>query len=548
MKFLHLILFSALTTCISFGAEPTPTLKSDTSKKPALLKDSLISKVKNDALPGPSIKAKGGAYASGDHSFIVEDEIIMPLWKMNKLFLYQVRKDNTPFVRETGQQVEALNSLDELRVDYEFSEDIALRTGGAYQRSLQADSVGREEAFKAIIGAGTPYRSLGKRLEWYAEAGPYIGTDNVDADWFLDGFVRYRVWDLYFLEGSKNISHRPGLDIEAKVVTANEGTDIGYLAEVGPTFGITTVNGSRLDLFAHYYGNHDNDFYMQNDDGVLFGFAIESRRETPLGTTIADWRDGDILSKVWGQYDIGFGFDGDYLDQFNVHADIFNFQMAGQPVTFYLDYANRRFYGGDSDFDNSLYDVDLGLRTPLEMTDGWEIMSNGQPLLVGAELFHRSDHVFDADAALVASQNKASSGYPNRYDKEGSINQLPRVKITTTGWQSPYAHPEIFEQRTAWINQFEWMFAMGLTVLSSGDRPLISSEAGLNWNIATIEGYVPYLKGQGGFGAASPEMLFETGFQRPAYKVFFRWEDYGLDKTISGGRDKVYYGGLGLHL
>ncbi len=520
---------------------------------PQSLKSSnwLTEKYRNDKLPGPTIGSRAGYYASKKHSFIVEEWAQLPLFSTGNFLAYYGYNSFTPFESERGgvNQVGRNDQTQELNGEYKLTEQIAVQGTLGWERVDYVDATGHREAFRAGVGAGTPYvKRYTDKLTWSFMAGPSFATHNTYSDWFTDAYVSYQITDFNFLAATKNLARRPMLNIEARMESYNSGVNrFAPYIEIGPTFSMITVNGNKLDIFAHYVGNHGNEFKMLNDDGALIGFSVEAMREYPYGTLPTDWQNGDVLSKVWGYYEMGWGKGGDYVTNFKINAQLYQFEL-GVPWTFYTWFQPRRYWSGAAQGINSaLYNVAVGFMTPITLDGGWAVIGNHMPLQLGAEFFHRSDHTMNPSQSQVAANNKGADN-PDRYAWEGSMNQVPRIFFSTAGWDSPYVYTGIYESKLAWVNTIDWRVSAGVNVASPSQKHFGSAEIGGHWNIATIYGYVPYIRGQYGYGAVSPGYSGEAGWQRPEYKVFIRYENQELDRSISGGRDNVWYGGFSLNL
>gem|GEM_PF-867067 len=512
----------------------------------------LTEKYANDKLPGPSIGARGGYYASEKHTFIVEEWANVPLFREGNFMVSYSYDTFTPFQKENGVHQVARNDMtQELNLEYDLNEQIALMGGFGWEQSDFIDATGDYTAYRVGVGAGTPYvKRYTDKLTWSFIAGPAFGVDNAQANWFMDIYGSYQIFDFNYLASTKNLAKRPSLNIEARMESYNmDLTRFGPYVNVGPTLSFISANGNKLDFFAHYVGNGGNQFKMTNDQGAYLGFAVNAMREYPFGTLPTDWQNGDVLPKVWGYYEMGWGRSGDYVTNFKINAQLYQFRV-GIPWTAYVWFQPRRYWaGGKNDVSSALYNVGFGLMTPITLDNGWDVIGNRMPMQLGFEFFHRSDHSINPSATQVANNNKGPNN-SSRYAWQGSMNQFPRVFFSTAGWDSPYVYTEMYKEKLAWVNTLDWRTSIGYTVESANVRAKspISAEIGIQWNIVTVYGYVPYVRGGAGYGAVSPGYMGEVGFQRPAYKMYIRYENENLSSVISGGRDNVWYGGFSLNL
>src|SRR5664280_1295696 len=86
----------------------------------------------------------------------------------------------------------------------------------------------------------------------------------------------------------------------------------------------------------------------------------------------------------------------------------------------------------------------------------------------------------------------------------------------------------------------------GRTATSTRPANGFSGQVGLNWDIATVEGYVAYVEGVGSLGDETPDWRGEIGVRRPALKIFGRAESYGITDTIARG--EIFVVGMGVNL
>jgi hypothetical protein len=104
----------------------------------------------------------------------------------------------------------------------------------------------------------------------------------------------------------------------------------------------------------------------------------------------------------------------------------------------------------------------------------------------------------------------------------------------------------MYDRKTEWLNYFDWRVTAGLAANSSRRRSDFAGQLGLDWDIATVQGYVAYLEGVGSIGDESPDWRGEVGVRRPAIKVFGRAESYGISHNIARG--DIFVIGMGVNL
>jgi len=77
-----------------------------------------------------------------------------------------------------------------------------------------------------------------------------------------------------------------------------------------------------------------------------------------------------------------------------------------------------------------------------------------------------------------------------------SIN-LMRLRLQTLGWDMPYRDPGMYQTKTEWLNYVDWRVTLGYDFHHSRARANPAAQLGLNWDVATIQGYVIYARGIG---------------------------------------------------
>ena len=215
-----------------------------------------------------------------------------------------------------------------------------------------------------------------------------------------------------------------------------------------------------------------------------------------------------------------------------MNTELHDLMLAGQPVTAVLWYESRQEWR-PGDFDNVSYSISFGAQTRIGLASP---LSQGQPLVMGAEYLHRSAHALAPDADRAP---------PPTVLPHNSLN-LARVRVQTLGWNLPYRDPTIYQAKTAWLNRFDWRVTLGYDFHHSRERSNPAAQFGLNWDVATIQGCVVYARGLASIGNETPDWLGEVGVRRRLGKLFFRYERYGLESDLARGNTAVI--GVGFHL
>jgi hypothetical protein len=480
----------------------------------------------------PTFRSFAGSFlASGDHNYFVESELRFPVLQLAPASLSYHYRESTPFLRDVGgPQAELLYRRQEAEVDFKLNDSLRLITLAGFEQTDRVDRNGLVSAYALGGGIGSPARRDGERLNWSLVAGGYLSRKNLPSEWWMDGDFAWR-----FLEFGEqpyiDSRFRPSLSLEANVETVNGGGRFQPLLKIGPALQLLTANGNRAQLQLMWYHNDNNPFYGRDEDGMLFGLDITSSLNTNYVFNARTQRTSGWLPLVWGAYDVGIGATR-RLSRFEMNVELFDILVREQLFTGFVWYESRQEYRL-GDFDNIAYSVSLGMQTPVGLAS---IASHDDPLVVGWDFLHRSDHSLAPDAARVPPE-----GIDN-----GSHNLLPRLRLQTTGWDLPYRDPSIYRRRTDWLNLFDWRVTAGWDVNDDRPRSKWAGQLGLNWDVATLQGYVVYARGLVSAGNETPDWLGELGVRRPAGKVFTRFENYGIKSDIARGETWVV--GFGVYL
>jgi hypothetical protein len=490
-------------------------------------------------LPQPQIRAFAGAWlGASHHNYWVESEIVWPFLVTEQFSLQYRREDITPFLdlRAGGIQAELLYRLDEISALIPINPWLELKTVARFEDSMNADRAGNISAYSFGAGIGSP-ADFNAKIQWSLLAGTYIDRKNLTHDWWFDASGRWRAYEFStqnYLDGQ----FAPALTLSGRFRAAVDDDAAHPLFEIGPNLEFSTAHGNRAELGLHWLQNSGNPFYGRRDNGVLFGINLTSSRKTDAVFDARTERKSGVLPLVWGSFEAGSSMDR-RISQLNMDVELLDFKIAEHPFTAKIWYSHRQDYN-TGDFDNTSYSVTLGIQTLAGLQPPpWD----DQPLVLGIDFFHRSDHALAADAARVAAEGSLVNGLVLL--NSGSIN-LFRLRLQSRGWDLPYRDPSIYNRNTRMLLDFDWRVTMGYDSNSSRERDLFTGQIGLNCDIATIEGYVIYLLGIGSIGNESPDWLGEFGVRRPAFKVFVRTEDYGIAHVLSRGN--LVYGGVGINL
>ena len=488
----------------------------------------------------PTFRASAGAFLIGkDHDFFVDSEVKLPLLQEDPIAFYYRHREATPFLDlDKGVQAELLYQREEGQVDFKLNSHLRLFAVIGYQTVHAEDRTGLFSAYTFGAGIGSPVRVDGERLHWSVVVGSYMDRRDVSADWWADVSGSWRVVD--FAEDKyMGSDYRASVVLSADVQSVNDGDRFGALYIVGPEIQFNTANNNRANLQLRWYHNDNNPFYGSDEDGLLLGLDINSSHDDSYVLHALERRESGWFPMIWGDYDIGFG--GDRRTQrFSMNVEVVDFTIADQRFTNFIWYESHQDHRV-GDFDNISYTVTLGLQSTVGLESP---LSQDQPLVAGLDFLHRSDHALNPDNDRVQAVGEPTA--VGKLIPNGSINILPRLRLQTLGWDLPYRDPSMYERKTEWINNFDWRATVGMTGNSNRPRGNFSGQLGLNWDIATVQGYVVYAHGVGSIGDESPDWQGELGVRRPSIKVFTRYEDYGISRTISRGSIVVL--GMGVYL
>ncbi|MBV9463534.1 MAG: hypothetical protein JO317_04835, partial [Verrucomicrobiae bacterium] len=357
-----------------------------------------------------------------------------------------------------------------------------------------------------------------------------------------DAEVTYRVVDLPFGSGGLHNELRPSLLLELEEESTNDGAHrAGYYVEGGPTIEMMSMNGNRFSVFFHGVKNSGDEFRMSNDEGVFAGVKATTFQDTPQPNHYDwDFEGARWIPRMRAVNELCGSFDGS-LNKIEFRLDAFEWKTFDQIWTVYTDYEHRQNWL--SNFDNTSYSVNPGLKTYIEPNEWLAVLTDGQHLVPFVEYSHRSDHALDPkDPLRFTSANTTGHGYLRRQ----SIDNF-QGGFQTLGWNNPNYRAEKYQKVSSFVNQFDWRLTAGYAVNEPRQRDQPPASAGLNWDIASIEGFVVYAQGIVGIGEANPDYIAELGVKRPGGNVFLRYESYGLPARLEG-RQHPLYAGIGMQL
>ncbi len=487
----------------------------------------------------PTFRSFAGAFLlSDDHNFFVESELRLPLLRIEPVSVYYHYRETTPFLELRHPQAEVLYRRQEMEVDFKIAEQLRLITVGGYHSTHLTDRRGLLSGYVFGGGIGSPLPTDGERIRWDVIAGTYVSRQDLDSDWWMDAHLSWRVVD-FAHDRYLDSKFRASLVLAADMESSNDGGDFRPLVKIGPELQFFTANKNRASFQLQWYYNETNPFAGIEESGLLLGLNVHSSLDHDYVFRASQDRQSGWLPLIWGAYDIGAGNDRT-ISRFEMNVELVDFVFREQQFTGFIWYESRQLYRV-GDFDNTAYSVTLGVQTPIGLESA---LSHGDPLVLGFDFLHRSDH------ALNPAQSRVDEvGIDTRLGKlidNGSQNLLPRVRLQTVGWDLPYRDPSIYERKTDWLNLIDWRITAGINENSSRDRGVFAGQLGINWDIATVQGYVVYLRGIGSFGNETPDWLGEVGVRRPAFRIFARYEGYGITSTIARGDTLV--AGIGVAL
>ncbi|HUI08260.1 MAG TPA: hypothetical protein VL486_14770 [Verrucomicrobiae bacterium] len=488
----------------------------------------------------PTFRSFAGAFlASHNHNFFVESELRLPIMREGPVGVYYLHQESTPFLDiPSGPQAELLYERESAQVDFVVNPNLRVILVGGYDTLHLEDRTGFFSAFPLGGGLGSALQPGTQRLRWYVLGGGYTGRHNLNSSWWTDLYGSCRLYEFLY-DRYLGSDYRASVNVAARVESSNNGDRFRGLYRIGPELELLTANGNRANLALDWYHNDSNPFYGAHENGLVIGLNVVSSRDDKYVFDARDKREPGWLPLIWGDYDVGFG--GNIrTERFTMNVEVADFEIASQRITPFVWYESHQEYRA-GDYDNMNYSVTLGLQTPIGLESP---VSQGQPLVAGLDFLHRSDHSLNPSSARVAADGEASPIGP--LVPKGSVNILPRLRLQTLGWDLPYRDPHMYDRKTHWLNYVDWRLTAGHTATSSRERGSFSGQIGLNWDIATVLGYVAYVQGLGSIGNETPDWRGEIGVRRPAVKVFGRAESYGVTHSIVHG--DIFVLGIGVNL
>jgi hypothetical protein len=483
--------------------------------------------------PPPTFRTFAGAFfGASQHQDYVESELELPLLRLQSWGLAYHYAETTPFVRQSrGPHADVLTKRYDFEGDYRLNDSLRLLAVAGYHQTDSIDAPGMISAYRIGGGIGSARPRGNDRWDWAVLAGGYLSPDAVTANWWTDLHARWRALD--FAQGQYlDAPFRASLYLLAGIDAANRDNRFAALYKLGPSLQLTTAYGNAAALQFLWCRNDNNPFYGSTDNGLLVGLEVTSTLDAEYVFHATRDRKRGWLPLIWGAYDIGASSSA-YLSKFEMNVELVDWLIAEHPFTFLVWYESRQEYR-PGDYDNIAYSVSLGPQTPIGLES---FLSHGEPLVLGADFLHRSDHSLNPDPSRMPAGGQIDYG---------GHNVMPRVRLQTTGWDLPYRDPEIYRHATDWINRVDWRLTAGYNIKDDRNRGRFAGQLGLNWDLATIEGYVLYTRGVVSVGNETPDWSTELGVRRPLGHVFARWERYGMKPVLAHGNTLVL--GIGVNL
>lgn len=466
----------------------------------------------------PSFQAMIAGLFFDEHSYMAETSVRLPIFHEGSFGLAYHQHEVTPVLRE-GLQTQFLTTRNGLESDWLFGDGLRLIAVGGFHRTAFQDRPGSLEAYELGAGIGSALRREPGRMDWSVVAGGYAAREHLDANWWADLHATWRAFELPQGQMMATAFH-PFIGLAADVESANDGGRFHALYRIGPVLEVLSANGNRARFRAQWYANDGNPFYEQRFSSMLAGVEVSTSLDETNLFDMRDHRTPGWLPVIWGQYDVGYGGDRQ-LQRTELNAEIHDLELADHIVTAVLWYESRQEYR-TGDFDNVSYAISFGAQT----TVGWaSVFSQGKPLVLGTDYLHRSAH------ALSPAADRVPAGEVLPHD---SLNVL-RVRLQTQGWDLPYRDPTIYLGETRWLNDFDWRITLGHDFHHSRDRGNPAAQFGLNWDAASLRGCVAYARGVVSVGNETPDWEAEAGLRHRPWKVFVRWESYGLENQLARG-------------
>jgi hypothetical protein len=484
-----------------------------------------------DAVP-PTIRSFAGTFlGANDHSYFVESELRLPIAEITRAVISYHYRESTPFLRETGgPQAEVLARRQEGEINIELAEGVYATVIGGYRSTYRVDRTGFLSAYTIGGGIGSGPQRAHDRLCWSLAGGALLSPKNFTGSWWAD--LHGEWWAVDFAQDQYlGSSFWGSLSLVGDLETLEIDGALGSFFRFGPAFQLRTANGNRAELQLLWYHNDNNHFLGVDENAFLFGIDVTSPLDRNEFLHTADERERGWLPVIWGVYDLGFA-PTRQTSRFEMNVELVDFNIVQQPFTAVVWYESRQEYR-EQDFDNIAYSVALGVQTPVGLAS---IASHGEPLILGSDFLHRSDHALNPGPEQLPPSGQVAKGSHN----------LIRLRLQTPGWELPYRDPQMYNRQTEWLNVFDWRVTGGWDKNDTRRRGPLTGQLGLNWDIATVQGYVAYLTGEISAGNETPDWMAECGVRRPIGRIFARYESYGIKHDIAQG--DTFTVGFGVNL
>ena len=218
----------------------------------------------------PTIDGLIGPLFGGKHSYMAETRVLIPLLHEDDWSLRYQQKETTPVLRE-GSQTQLLNLRNQFEADFQFAENFRLLGVAGYHRTAFQDRPGLLDACEVGVGLGSVVRPEISRFEWRVAVGGFAHRRRLDADWWSDLHLAWRVYE--FAERQMGETKvQPWLSLEADVESANDEAKFRGHYRVGPVLELPSANGNRARLRAQWWANDGNPFYEDRSSSLLLAF------------------------------------------------------------------------------------------------------------------------------------------------------------------------------------------------------------------------------------------------------------------------------------
>jgi len=388
-----------------------------------------------DRLMQPRLRNDAGVLSfSGDHLFLVESEISMPVVRAGPLVGYTRLAVSSPFLllddTDGAQSVrlERVETVGDFGAGLRLADFLGASLFGRYHTFAIADRPGSASAWGLGAGLGTaallpePTLTVAGRLA----GGWMFDTQDVEASWFLDARAAVRLFRVRMPFAVHRVA-APFVSLNASASSINSSERFRPFVQAGPSLEWVTPAGNELGLTLRWCENHDNPFAPELDQGLLLGFSI-------AGSDLGRDPDGAAQAPVLLPAIAG-GLEGGssrHMRFWKIHpyVELLAAQALGRPWTAVVDYEHHQEYGA---LDSTFYTVSVGVETPVGGGRADRIGGRlGRPARLGIDYLHRSDHALDPGRDTMATERGylTEDGYLLHLS---SRNLFPRLRLESAG-------------------------------------------------------------------------------------------------------------------